>query len=90
MPNDSTIKKIKEKIEKDDHNLKKSIIEVKKIWEDTGLEPKDPTYLVEKTMRFEMAQENITKVFSLFNETINDYKKLCEELEKINNDNSED
>ena len=90
MTNNSTIKKIKDKIEKDELSLRKTILEVEKIWEDTGLEPKDPTYLVEKTMRFEMAQENITKVFSLFNETINEYKKLCSELEKTDNDNLED
>lgn len=86
MIDNSTIKKIKDKIEKDEHKLRKSIIAVERIWEDTGLEPKDPTYLVEKTMRFEMAQENITKVFLLFNETINDYKKLCSELEKSDED----
>ena len=79
----SAIKKIKDKIEKDEHKLRKSIIEIERILENTDLEPKDPTYLVEKTMRFEMAQENITKVFSSFNETINDYKKLCSELEKL-------
>jgi hypothetical protein len=86
MTDNSTIKKIKDKIDKDESQLRKSIIEVERIWEDTGLEPKDPTYLVEKTMRFEMAQENITTVFSLFNETINDYKKLCSELEKSDED----
>lgn len=90
MTDNFTIKKIKDNIEKDELKLKKSIIEVEKIWEDTGLEPKDPTYLVEKTMRFEMAQENITKVISLFNETINDYKKLCAELEKKDKDNVEE
>ena len=86
MIDHSTIKKIKDKIDRDEHKLRKSIIEVERIWEDTGLEPKDPTYLVEKTMRFEMAQENINKVFSLFNETINGYKKLCSELEKSDED----
>jgi hypothetical protein len=89
MKNNSAIKKIKDKIEKDEQLLRKYIEEVEKIWEDTGLEPKDSTYLVEKTMRFEMAQENITKVFTLFNETINEYKKLCTELEKTD-DNLED
>jgi len=78
------IKKIKDKIDKDENKLKKSLVEVERIWEDTGLKPNDPTYLVEKTMRFEMAQENIIKVFSLFNEIISDYKKLCLELEKHN------
>ena len=89
MNDNSTIKKIKDKIDKDESQLRKSIIEVERIWEDTGLEPKDPTYLVEKTMRFEMAHENITKVFLLLNETINDYKKLCSELEKTDDDNLE-
>lgn len=87
MTNNLAIKKIKDKIKNDEYRLRKAIIEAEKIWEDTGLEPKDPTYLVEKTMRFEMAQENIIKVFSLFNETINEYKKLCAELEKTDNDN---
>jgi hypothetical protein len=90
MTDNFTIKKIKDKIEKDESKLEKFIIEVEKIWEDTGLEPKDPTYLVEKTMRFEMAQENITKVISLFNETIDDYKKLCAELEKKDKESVED
>lgn len=90
MTNNSIIRKIKDKIEKDEHRLGKAILEVEKIWEETGLQPKDPTYLVEKTMRFEMAQENIAKVFSLFNETINEYKKLCAELEKTDKDGLED
>jgi hypothetical protein len=82
MIDNITIKKIKDKIEKDEHKLQKTISEIERIWEDTGLSPKDPTYLIEKTMRFEMAQKDISKVFSLFNETIEDYKKLCRELEK--------
>ncbi len=86
MTDQSAIKKIKDKIDKDERNLRKSIIEIERIWEDTGLEPKDPTYLVEKTMRFEMAQENITKVFLAFNEIINEYKKLCLELENHNDE----
>lgn len=86
MTDQSAIKKIKDKIDKDERNLRKSITEIERIWEDTGLEPKDPTYLVEKTMRFEMAQENITKVFLAFNEIINEYKKLCSELEKHNDE----
>lgn len=78
------IKKIKDKIDKEENKLKKYLTEVERIWEDTGLKPNDPTYLVEKTMRFEIAQEDISKVFSLFNEIISDYKKLCLELEKHN------
>jgi hypothetical protein len=80
------IKKIKDKLDKDEYKIKKSLVEIEKIWEDTGLKPNDPTYLVEKTMRFEMAHENIIKVFSLFNEIISDYKKLCLELEKHNDE----
>ncbi|MDE1844415.1 MAG: hypothetical protein KGI10_03705 [Thaumarchaeota archaeon] len=82
MTDDTLIKKIKEKISKNENKLGKQISEVERIWEDTGLDPKDPSYLVEKTMRFEMAQADINKVFLLFSETINEYKKLCAELEK--------
>lgn len=76
------IKKMKDKIKKDEYDLQKFIAEIERIWEDTGLDPREQAYLVEKTMRFEMAQKNINKVFVLFNETIDDYKKLCLELEK--------
>jgi len=82
MTNNSLIKKIKDKIDKDEQKLQKMIDEVEKIWEDTGLDPKDSSYLIEKTMRFEVAQANIGKVFSLFNEIMGDYKKLCTELDK--------
>ena len=82
MTNNSLAKKIKDKIDKDEQKLQKMISEIEKIWEDTGLDPKDSSYLIEKTMRFEMAQANIEKVFSLFNEIIEDYKKLCGELDK--------
>ena len=82
MINNSLAKKIKDKIDKDEQKLQKMIVEIKKIWEDTGLDPKDSSYLIEKTMRFEMAQANIGKVFLLFNEIIEDYKKLCAELDK--------
>ena len=82
MTNDILIKKIKEKIANNENKLEKQISEVEKIWEDTGLDPKDQSYLIEKTMRFEMAQTSINKVFFQFNETIREYKRLCEELEK--------
>ena len=82
MTDYALIKKIKEKIDKNENRLDKQISEVEKIWEDTGLDPKDPSYLVEKTMRFEMAQTGINKAFLLFSETIKEYKKLCAELEK--------
>ncbi len=58
------------------------IIETKKIWEDTGLDPKDDSYLVEKTMRFEVAQKSVEEIFSSFKAMLEDYKKLCDELEK--------
>lgn len=82
MTNNLQIKKIKDKIDKDEQKLQKMIAGVEKIWEDTGLDPKDSSYLIEKTMRFEMAQRDIGKVISLFNEIIRDYKKLCTELDK--------
>jgi len=82
MTDDVLIKKIKEKIANNENKLEKQISEMEKIWEDTGLDPRDPSYLVEKTMRFEMAQENVNKAFLQFKETINEYKRLCAELEK--------
>ena len=82
MTDDVLIKKIKEKIAHNEINLEKQISEVEKIWEDTGLDPKDPSYLIEKTMRFEMAQKSINRAFVQFNETIREYKRLCAELEK--------
>ena len=82
MTDDFLIKKIKEKIVNNEITLEKQISEVEKIWEDTGLDPKDSSYLIEKTMRFEMAQTSINKVFFQFNETIREYKRLCVELEK--------
>lgn len=83
MTDEVLVKKIKEKIAKNESKLQRQIGEVGKIWEDTGLDPKDPSYLVEKTMRFEMAQAVINGAFLLFSETITEYKKLCEELEKL-------
>jgi hypothetical protein len=85
MVDDIQIKKIREKIDKNEAKLQKQIDEVGRIWEDTGLDPKDPSYLIEKTMRFEMAHETINRTFLLVNETINDYKKLCSRLEKQDN-----
>ncbi len=82
MIDPALLKKIKGKIEKDEDKLIRMINEIEKIWEKTDLDPSDQSYLVEKTMRFEMAQNNITRVFLLFKETINDYKTLCAELEK--------
>lgn len=82
MSDFAKIKKTKEKISHDESRLEKMMSEIHRLWEDTGLDPKDQSYLVEKTMRFEMAQESIVQVFTLFKEHINDYKKLCVDLEK--------
>ncbi|CUR51416.1 Coiled-coil motif protein [Nitrosotalea devaniterrae] len=82
MVDDILVRKIKEKIDKNENKLQKQIDDIKRIWEDTGLDPKDSSYLVEKTMRFEMAHAAINGAFLLFNETITEYKKLCAELEK--------
>ncbi|SMH71397.1 hypothetical protein [Candidatus Nitrosotalea okcheonensis] len=82
MADDILVKKMKEKIDKTEAKLQKQIEEVRRIWEDTGLDPRDPSYVIEKTMRFEMAQETINAAFLLVSETISDYKKLCSELDK--------
>lgn len=76
------IKQLKEKIQEDEKRLQRLMNEVENIWEDTGLDPKDPSYLVEKTMRFELAQKSIMTIFSVFKDIIEDYKKLSLELEK--------
>ena len=80
----STIKSLKERIRKEEMNLQKLMKDTDKIWEDTGLDPKEPSYLVEKTMRFELAQKNIRMIFFDFNEIMENYRKLCLELEKSN------
>lgn len=82
MTDSITIKKILEKINKDEAYLNKLVEEAKKIWEDTGLDQNDPSYLVEKTMRFEMAHEKINKIFDTYKEHIQDYKRLCAEISK--------
>lgn len=77
------IKKLKEKISQNENRLQRLMNEYESIWEETGLDPKDSSYLVEKTMRFELAQKNITTIFSSFKDLIENYKSLCQELEKI-------
>lgn len=76
------IKQIKDKILVDERRLQKLMIEVERIWEETGLDSKDSSYLIEKTMRFELAQKSVMNAVSTFKEMIEDYKKLCIELEK--------
>ena len=88
MIDSTSVRKIKEKIAKNESKLKKQVSEIERIWEDTGLDPKDPSYLVEKTMRFEMAQTAVNSAFLLFSETIIEYKKLCIELEKLDDSQS--
>ncbi len=80
----SIVKELREKIRKEESNLQKLMNDTDKIWEDTGLDPKESSYLVEKTMRFEIAQKNIKTIFLDFKEIIENYKKLCLELEKSN------
>lgn len=82
LANSTSVKQLKEKIYYSYNHLQKLMSEFENIWEETGLNPKDTSYLVEKTMRFEIAQKNITTIFSSFKELIENYKKLCQELEK--------
>lgn len=78
------VKELKEKIRKGEANMQKLMSESDKIWEDTGLDPKETSYLVEKTMRFELAQKNTNAIFLVFKDITENYKKLCQELEKSN------
>jgi hypothetical protein len=80
----SIVKELKERIRKGEANLQKLMNDIDKIWEDTGLDPKETSYLVEKTMRFDLAQKNIKAIFLDFKEIIESYRKLCLELEKSN------
>ncbi len=83
LSNPVLIKKLKEKISQNENRLQRLMTECESIWEETSLDPRDSSYLVEKTMRFELAQKNITTIFSSFNDLIENYKSLCRELEKI-------
>ena len=76
------IRELKEKIRKEESNLQKLVSDTDRIWEDTGLDPKETSYLIEKTMRFEIAQKNFKTMVLDFREIIENYKKLCLELEK--------
>ncbi len=76
------VKKLKEKIREDEARLQKLVSNTEAIWEETGLDAKDPSYLVEKTMRFELAQKTVSEAVSSFKVLVDDYKKLCQELEK--------
>lgn len=78
------VKELKEKIRREQTKLEKLMNETDKIWEDTGLNPKEMSYLVEKTMRFEIAQKNSNAIFLVFKDILENYKKLCQELEKAN------
>jgi len=78
------VKELKEKIRQGQTNLEKLMNETDKIWEDTGLDPKEMAYLVEKTMRFEIAQKNANAIFLVFKDLLENYKTLCQELEKPN------
>ena len=76
------IKQLKEKIQENEKRLQRLMKEVEDIWQDTGLDTKDPSYLIEKTMRFEVAQKSVMATFSIFKDIIEDYKRLSIELEK--------
>jgi len=78
----TTSRELKERIRQGEAVLQKLMNDVEKIWEDTGLDPKETSYLVEKTMRFELAQKNVNTIFLVFKDMIDNYKKLCQELEK--------
>jgi len=78
------VKELKEQIHQSETNLQKLMNDIEKIWEDTGLDPKETSYLIEKTMRFELAQKNVNTMYLLFKDLIEKYKKLCLELEKSN------
>ena len=81
---ESIVKDLKEKIHKEETRLQKLMADADKIWEETGLDPKEASYLVEKTMRFELAQKNIKTIFEGIKEIMENYRKLCLELEKTN------
>lgn len=83
MPDMILVKNMKEEIRKNTERLEKLMTDTQQIWEDTGLDPKEPSYLIEKTMRFELAYKNINIVFTLVREIISSYKELCQELEKL-------
>ncbi|HJT09894.1 MAG TPA: hypothetical protein VJ771_03845 [Candidatus Nitrosotalea sp.] len=76
------IKQLKEKISRGEARLQKLMNDAESLWEETGLDPKDSSYLIEKTMRFELAQKTVNSTFSSFKVLVDDYKKLCQELEK--------
>jgi len=78
------VKELKEQIHQSETNLQKLMNDIEKIWEDTGLDPKETSYLIEKTMRFELAQKNVNAMYLVFKNLIEKYKKLCLELEKSN------
>ena len=80
------VKKIKEKIRQEEVRLQKLMDDTNRIWEETGLDPKDSSYVIEKTMRFELAQKSVTEAFTTFKEVIEDYKRLCSELERKEED----
>jgi len=78
------VKELKKQIQQGETNLQKLMNDIEKIWEDTGLDPKETSYLVEKTMRFELAQKNVNAMYLVYRDLIEKYKKLCLELEKSN------
>jgi hypothetical protein len=83
VANHMLVKRLKEEIRKGEDHLQKLIKDTESIFEETDLDPKDPSYLVEKTMRFELAQKTVNVAFSSLRVLMDNYKKLCQELEKV-------
>lgn len=77
------VKRWKEEITHIEAELDRLMSDTEALWDDTGLEPKEPSYLVEKTMRFEIAQKSVSASFRAVKNLIDAYKKMCQELERV-------
>lgn len=82
MSDSLRVKKLLQNIESNQAKLEKIKKEMDEIWQDTGLDPNDQSYLVEKTLRFEIAKEKLDKLFHLFANISDDYKRLLSETTK--------
>ena len=77
------VKRLKEEITRIETELERLMADTETLWNDTGLDPKEPSYLVEKTMRFEIAQKSVSASFRTVKNLIDAYKKMCQELERV-------
>ncbi|MDE1861607.1 MAG: hypothetical protein KGI33_01715 [Thaumarchaeota archaeon] len=82
MADQVRVNEMKKKITQIEKRLQKIVAETEGIWEETGLDPKDPSYLVEKTMRFELAKKTVDEAFLCFKDLVETYKSICRELEE--------